>query len=248
MKTQKTIIISLVIILATILLAACGSVDHAQAIPAVTPSQEMPIPEDLRDFRYCEILPVFRNGTAFTVEVYNTIGSNDCPADLWDQLDTDALAETYGAYTVERNGPRYWLINAVIGSGDTAEGKIASFDGLEMKKVATIELKVWDINIRDLAYTETEVERSNTWIFYVGNTVYELISPEGDVYRMQSYSQMVDPTQTIDDLETLGDRLDLPDGWKYQVRVLETDSELAADGVAYMIKDEFFNAYMKVLP
>ena len=117
-----------------------------------------------------------------------------------------------------------------------------------MKKVATIELKLWDINIRDSAYTETEVERYNSWIFFSGNTVYELVSPEGDVYRMQSYSQMVDPTQTIDDLETLGDRLDLPDGWGYQVRVLETDSELAADGVAYMIKDEFFNAYMKVLP
>jgi hypothetical protein len=36
--------------------------------------------------------------------------------------------------------------------------------------------------------------------------VYELINPEGDVYRMQSYAQDVDPTLTIDDLETLGDQ------------------------------------------
>ena len=131
------------LLMLALLLTACGSVDPAQAIPAITPSQSMPIPEDMRDSRYCELLPVFRNGATFTVEVYNTIGSNDCPADLWDQLDTDALAKTYGAYTVERNGPRYWLINAVTGSGETAAGKIVSFDGLEMKQVATIELKVW---------------------------------------------------------------------------------------------------------
>jgi hypothetical protein len=230
------------------MMAACGSVENAQVIPAVTPSQSMPIPEDLRDIRYCEILVVNRKFATFNIDVYNTIGSSDCPAEVWNQIDTKALAKTYHAFTVETNGPRYWVINAVTGSGETAAGKIVDLDGLEMKLIAEIEMKVWDALSKYSLYKEHEVQRSNTWIFYAGNMVYELINPEGDVYRMQSYAQIVDPALTIDDLESLGEHLDLPEGWTFQPRLLEEDSELAADGLAYMIQDEFRNSYMKVIP
>jgi hypothetical protein len=37
---------------------------------------------------------------------------------------------------------------------------------------------------------------------------------------------------TIEDLETLGDGLDLPKGWSYQARVLAEDSELKTEGLA----------------
>ena len=65
---------------------------------------------------------------------------------------------------------------------------------------------------------------------------------------MQSYAQIVDPPLTIDDLETLGVRLELPEGWGYQARVLTDDSELIADGLAYVINDDFGNSYQKVTP
>jgi hypothetical protein len=78
--------------------------------------------------------------------------------------------------------------------------------------------------------------------------VYELVSPDGDVYRMQSYSQIVDSTLTVDELETLGERLDLPEGWSYQARVLTEDSELRADGLTYIVNDEFGSTYQKVNP
>jgi hypothetical protein len=65
---------------------------------------------------------------------------------------------------------------------------------------------------------------------------------------MQSYAQDVDPTLTIDDLEALGDRLDLPEGWSYQARVLEADSVVVVDGLAYVIHDDLLNGYMKVMP
>ena len=231
-----------------LLLTACSNVDPNQAIPAVTPSQELSIPEDLRDFRYCEILPVFRNQLTFTIEVYNTIGSSDCPAELWNQIDPNTLAETYNAFTVEMNGPRYWVINAAVGSDSTAAGKIVNLGGLEMKLVALIEFKMWEAPMGESYYEESVVQRSNSWIFFAGNMVYELTNPQGEVYRMQSYSQQIDPALSIDDLEMLGDRLDLPDGWHYDVRVLEADSTLVADGMAYMIADEFRNAYMKITP
>ena len=230
------------------LLVSCSKADQAEAIPAITPSQVMPIPEDMRNTRYCEILPVFRYGFSFKAEVYNTIGSSDCPQELWEQIDLKAFRKDSGALLVQRNGPRYWVINGVTGSGETAAGKIVNIDGMEMKLVAEIDLEVWDVTILNSYYKETPVARDNSWLFFAGNRVYELTSPEGDVYRMQSYSQMIEPTLTLEDLETLGDRLDLPEGWSYSTRVLETDTEMAANGVAYMIKDEFFNAYMKVIP
>jgi hypothetical protein len=117
-----------------------------------------------------------------------------------------------------------------------------------MKLVALIEFKMWEVPMGNSFYKEVVVQRSNSWIFFAGNMVYELTNPQGDVYRMQSYSQQIDPTLSIDDLETLGDRLTLPNGWHYDMRVLEADSTLVADGKAYMIADEFRNAYMKVIP
>ena len=40
---------------------------------------------------------------------------------------------------------------------------------------------------------------------------------------MQTYSQVVDPTLSFDDLAGLGDRLRLPDGWSYRARVLDDE-------------------------
>ncbi|MEM7134390.1 MAG: hypothetical protein AAF702_49425 [Chloroflexota bacterium] len=205
-------------------------------------------PDDIRDYRYCEIIPVFRSGVTFNVEVYNTIGLNECPADPWDALDTEAMAESYDAAEVKLNGPRYWVINKVVGEGKTAAGKTVDFNGIEMNLAAIIETKLWEGTVGGKLYTENEVQRSTTYTYNARATVYELISPAGEVYRMQSYSQIIDPTLTIDDLETLGERLELPEGWRYQARVLTEDSKLIADGLAYVIADDLLNSYQKVAP
>ena len=41
----------------------------------------------------------------------------------------------------------------------------------------------------------------------------------GDVYRMQTFTQFVDPTLTMEDLEALDERLNLPVGWTYRAKV-----------------------------
>ncbi|MBC8162245.1 MAG: hypothetical protein H7Z42_13625 [Roseiflexaceae bacterium] len=86
-------------------LAACGSA-LANSVPAVTAKQSMPVPADLRDFRYCEIIPVFRERATLSVEVYNTISLNDCPADLWAKLGADAMAKQYGTQQISRHWAR----------------------------------------------------------------------------------------------------------------------------------------------
>lgn len=229
-------------------LAACGNPTASDAIPAVTPAQSLPIPADLRDFRYCEVIPVFRDKLTLPVQVYNTLGLNACPTDLWAKLDAEALAKDYGATLVKLNGPRYWVLNQIIGGGATATGKVANFGGIEMKLVGQLETKLWEGSVGDKFYTPNEVHRTTVWVYRQGNMVYELTSPEGKVYRMQSYAQIADPTLTIADLETLGTRLKLPPGWTYQARTLTEDSELKADGLAYVINDDLYNSYQQVLP
>jgi len=92
-----------------------------------------------------------------------------------------------------------------------------------------------------------EVQRTTTYVYKAGNRVYQLTSPDGEVYRMQSYTQIYDPKLTITDLDTLAERLTLPDGWRYESRLLTEDSELKADGLAYVINDDLGNSYQKIL-
>jgi haloalkane dehalogenase len=214
-------------------------------IPAVTQSQFMPLPEDLRDFRYCEVLAVSLDGMTATVDVYNTMGHNDCPADQWVALDAAAIAERYELAMAKLNGPRYWVIDGIQGRGDSLTGDVVEFDGMEMHWVARIEMMVTAAATQS-PYTSSEVQRDTTYVYNAGSTVYELISPEGDVYRMQSYSQIVDPTLTIADLDILEERLVLPEGWRYEARVLPEASELIANGLAVVIQDELQNSYQKV--
>ncbi len=41
--------------------------------------------------------------------------------------------------------------------------------------------------------------------------------------------------------------MELPDGWSYKARVLAKDSNLIADGLAYVINENLGNSYQKVL-
>jgi hypothetical protein len=219
-----------------------------QTVPSVTRTQYVKPPDDIRDYRYCEVMLFFLIRQTLKTEFYTTISHNNCPADLWAGLDADAMAADYGAEGVLLNGPRYWVLNKIAGKGNTAAGKTADFGGIEMKKLAAInETKLREGSGSGKRYQEIEVQRSTTWTYSAGNMVYELISPAGDVYRMQSYSQIVDPALTIADLETLGERLDLPEGWRYETRLLTEESELTADGLAYVIQDELSNTYQKVI-
>lgn len=246
MSKIKTITTFIFAAFMLMVLAACGSPDPSEAIPAVEQTQFQTPPQDKRNFRYCEVIPVFRSGTTLSLEVYNSLGLNDCPAEEWGALNVEAMAEEYGAVQVLANGPRFFLVNEFIGSGAATDAKVADFGGIEMRQAAVIERELSQDTLGETSYVENEVQRVTTYIFYAGDMVYELISPDGDVYRMQSYTQQVDATLMIEDLETLGDRLDLPEGWSYQATVLSEESRLIVDGLAFVISDDFLNAYQKI--
>ena len=80
--------------------------DFESPIPSETRDQlEMP-PADLRNYRYCEVLPAYTLGDRICVEVYNTLSFNACPEEKWATLDAETLQEELEAEFVFLNGPR----------------------------------------------------------------------------------------------------------------------------------------------
>jgi hypothetical protein len=62
---------------------------------------------------------------------------------------------------------------------------------------------------------------------------------------MQSYAQIRDPDLRIGQLPSLGDRLSLPEGWRYRTRRLQHDFVLRANGTATVIQDDLQNTYQR---
>lgn len=245
MKTLRIHSISLSLI--TVLLLGITSNATVAGVPSVKATQTLPRPADMHDVRYCEVIPVFRDGVSFNVEVYNTITLNDCPAVLWTQLKSDVLSKQFDAIQVKLNGPRYWVMNRAEGSGDTVSGKVADFGGIQMRQLATLNMKLWQTIAGDRPYKEMTVQRSTIFVYSKDTTVYELINPKGDVYLMQSYAQIVDPNMNLQKLDQLGARLKLPKGWSYRTRVLSQELGLKVNGKAHIIQDDFQNTYQKVM-
>lgn len=221
--------------------ATFGAIVAALALVGTGLAEAKPgAPLDLRDARYCEILELRGTIPDAEVTVWNTIGLNECPAAQWDAFDAASLATELGATAVILNGPRYFLMD----SARAVIGRTRSFHGMRMRKVATIPITT-AADLGRAPYAERTIDRINTWHWDRGSRIYELLAPDGTTYVMQSYSQIVDPSQTIGDLPTLGERLTLPEGWRYRSRRLRAELDLGAKGAATIIQDDLTNTYQR---
>ena len=197
--------------------------------------------DDVRGVRYGEVIAAFERDGRFEAEVYGTQLLNDCPQDLWDGLEPVALAEELGALLVKLNGPRYWVLDGLGTKVHAVEPVLREFNGLLMRRIAVIDLGDTPATV---PYAEVKVDRGAVFFFDAGKPVYELVAPNGLAYVMQALCVGVDATMDEATLPTLGDRLDMPDGWTYRTRVL--DDELVIDttgSIATVLQDEFENSY-----
>jgi metal-sulfur cluster biosynthetic enzyme len=235
---------SLLPIILTFCLVATGTALAQEATPEATP--DVAAGRNVRNVRYCEVLPVVLKQGKLVASVYNTLGLNDCPEDAWKAMDVNAIRKQFGAVEVELNGPRYWMMDEITGKGVSKNGETVTIGGLGFTKRAEVVLTL--NTMKPVTYQEREIERETEYVFDQGKPVYELLSPDGHTYVMQTYSQTVDPKLTIDDLPTLGDRLELPDGWTYREVILDQDMSLSANGVAHLIQDDLQNSYQRIEP
>ena len=197
--------------------------------------------DHMRGVRYGEVLSMFLRDTGLEAEVYGTQMLNDCPQELWETLDADAIAKDMGAVFVKLNGPRYWLLDGLGSKVAVVDPVFRDFNGIQMRRIATIPLGA---DFAAGAYVVRNVNRGAVFFWDAGKTVYELVDPEGRALVMQARCVGVDPNMTEESLATLGERLALPEGWSYRTRVL--DAELVVDTsatLATVVQDEFENTY-----
>lgn len=229
---RRTFCLALLVLIFEIA-AAC-----AQTGPAPNGMRER---DHLRYVRYCEVLVVRKHFFSTTADVYNTLGLNDCPAEKWASLDTDKLKKEWNVAAIVLNGPRYFIMdrNAI-----EKPGKVESFDGFDARLLAVLEIRIH--SNKRVPYTENGVQRQNRHVYERGKNVYELLSSDGNVYVMQSYSQEVDKELNEAGLLNLADRLKLPHGWKYRTRTLDEDLVIEnVSGKACVIQDELKNTYQR---
>ena len=195
--------------------------------------------EDFFGRRYGEVLLVNIGQSGPEATVYNTFPLNDCPAQLWDKLDADVLARQNDAVAALLNGPRYWLISS-IDKVATGPQETKTFGGIEMIRQATVQLA----SQNPTPYRVNKVARHTVFHFDAGRPVFELVAPNGQRWVMQTWSQIVDAKLGLADLPGLGRRLNLPEGWRYETRVLtERLSVDTSTQDAHVMQDDLTNSY-----
>lgn len=192
--------------------------------------------------RYCEVLTLTIAESGTDAEVWGTQGLNDCPQAAFDAIEPAVVAADLGVTAAIVNGPRFWVLDGIVANAMAGSGEIRDFGGIEMRSIAIVDLGA---GLPDpTPFTERSVNRDTEFSFAAGRTIYELMSPDGSVYVMQSYSVQTDPTQTAESLLDLGERLQLPEGWTFATTVLDEDIVVEdIDGVAVVIQDDLQNSY-----
>jgi len=197
--------------------------------------------DGMRGVRYGEVLPIFLRDDGLHAEVYGTQMLNDCPQELWEKLDADVIAKEMGAVFVKLNGPRQWVLDGLGTKVAPVEPVLREFGGIMFRRIATLHI---GDKLSAGAYTEKKVNRGAVFYWDAGKPVFELVNPAGEAYVMQALCMGVDPTMSQESLPTLGERLAVPQGWAYRMRVLT--QELVVDTtstIATVLQDEFENSY-----
>lgn len=130
---------------------------------------------------------------------------------------------------------------------DGRERRFAGADWIAHKQegrtVSTDETQTVTLNnARNKRYGEIFVEQK--MVYSKGKPVYELVDPDNHAYVLQAR----DEAFPMESLATLGDKLKLPEGWKYRSRVLDEDLalDLGPDKTIYAVGDDFHRYYTRI--
>ncbi len=230
-----------------LILAFSGGVALAAGSAAFAQQEPPPakVPPEIRNARYCEIIPLKVTLEGLKASVYNTLGHDTCPEEKWRALTESELRGHFDVLDVIKNGPRYFLMDQILAGGATASGEVITLGGIVLQKRAEVRPSLRQA--MQPPFTEQTIDRETTYRFKAGLPVFELKGPDGAVYVMQSYAQIVDPTLSYEALPGLATRLKLPEGWSYASRVPTEDLLLGAKGKATVIQDNLKNTYQKVV-
>jgi len=190
-----------------------------------------------------ELFLLQKNGDHYSALVYNTVGLNLCPADVFNGIDVEKVAAETNSEIVWKNPRRYWMMDELTWrmAGDPRE-----LGGLGFNFVANMQMPPSFDPTKtqaDQAYHPTKIQRVNTYLFKAGRPVYMLRSPEDVTWVLQTYTDHIATDLTEAGLGDLGSRLALPEGWRFKSVVLERDLHIETNGLANIVPDDLANMY-----
>jgi uncharacterized membrane protein len=184
-----------------------------------------------RGLRYVELFAV---GDEW-ITVYNSIGLSDGPPDLWEATDAAEAAEKLGAARVVKNGPHWWMSDRLTVRFSVEETVI---NGIGYRIVARLPAFIAKSgSVEPPHYSVNVANKQGVNVYEAGESVYELVSQDGDAFVMQSSN--IPP----DEVPKLGDRLKPPEGWAFRSRRLDKELTLTMDGQVKVVADELKNIY-----
>ena len=224
-------------------LAMAGLMSPAAAFDTSTCKYFSQLPDDcaaaeqrkydkMRGYRFEEIDLFARDviKKILYVSIYNTTGENagddtrdSAPPSYAAAVDPKRIAKKYQAAAVQVSPPRYWALDWFA----DRVGPVRNFDGLDaawMGNGPAAESRIGPKPPAD-AYRTALFPRTAIEGFRKGTKVHVLDDPKGHVWVLTAYT-----SGASDDLDTLGDRLKLPQGWKFRSVVLDKDLILEAKG------------------
>src|SRR5439155_6950875 len=249
-KTKMIVAISIAALIAII-----GGIAYSKAVSKVPQdgaNEKVMRFDNLYNLRYAEVFLIRGNGLTHNLDaaVYNTTDLNNsadkrdtCPQAMWDKVDPEALKKQFDVLGVFKNGPRYWMYDWI----ELPVGAQRDLDGLQARWFCQVNLPK-NMNVQKkggTAYKPTTVPPASKQGYLKGTKVFILDDPDGTPWIMQAYSHIVDPNLSLADLETLDNRLKLPPGWKYRVKVLDRDLTIivANSGFAQIVQDDVEGTY-----
>ena len=201
--------------------------------------------------QYTEILPVYGNAITknLTAGVYNTLGLNDpgktgntSTDEVLASLDMKQVKKESNALKVIKNGPRLWTIDWI----EVNAGTVRDFDGLKARWVMWFYVPK-GFKQGDNAYNPMQGKRDTHMGIKAGSRAFILDDPDGNTWVMKSADRIFHPEQRFEDLQHLGSKLKLPEGWKFRTIILEEDLIFKPDeGSAWICQDDIGNTYDRV--
>lgn len=241
--TKSKLIKSILLIgvLVVIIFFLKGTSKNEIPIPIFTKKEQPTSVGQGRPIPYHEVLVGYRNWFNYYVIVYNDL--NDVlTKEEFETLDKAKIKEETNANIIIKNGPRFWVLDEIAGK---SKNPIWTLQGHEYLVPAFLKLHVLDL-INRKPYHPMEVIRDTKYVYYKNTLVYKLISPSGEEYIMQAASKEIDPTLSLEDLETLKNKLSLKDGWDYKVENISAEFILNSNGKTKIVQDDFRNTYQLI--
>ncbi len=207
--------------------------------------------ENLRGSRFVQIELFARDviKRVLYVSIYNTTGENSgddtrdsAPADLVARLDPKTIANSFHAAGAVVSPPLCWALDWFVdrvGAARNFVGLNAAWMGNGLAAESRLSAKRPAETYSATVFPRTAIEG-----FRKGGKVYLLDDPKGRTWVLAAFRWDGPPDAGLDDLDSLGDRLNLPEGWKFRVATLSRDLILEAkNGSAATLQDDEGDLY-----